>query len=566
MVTLAPGSRIISGTGAFLQAKLIAAVLLLSGAAYAQDINPPKLSHTVVEWDAARAALGAIEGSYRATAPADKAPAADVLAQLNRTTGKIFPNIAASPVPVLLPFNIDGFLGRRDGEPAGFLTEFGRPKFFLAGPAGYDAAFSLTLPPGSHSAKPRDVHIQISGFGFLYELEERMGGEEKPPVGLQAEFPGLRRLYFESHMRYLFTRHGVLYDVSVECFDAPSSKRLSCTDAHDVVARFLKALNIAGGTPQGAPSKPPGTAARPRKQSPGFSYYPPGQLISGTGARQRDGDPDYTVYAPIRFPLADAPAQIYSQIFINLGDCTAMLGDSQTLRRHGAPFRCAPGKLASSADMPNGGQNTYPWRDNFCESRAYSVGQCPSGRGHQGQDLVPLGCALSSRDSDECDRSHHRVVAAHDGVVWRTPKQEGLTIIANAEGRHVRFRYQHMNPHAVDASGFFSGRAVREGEIIGKVSNFSGRKAGTSYHLHFDMQVPTKDGWVLVNPYMTLVSAYERVIGGRGVEIKEAPAAASNADIGDTAGIPPEYKAPRKDVRKTTGKTRSAARPKRHGK
>ena len=31
--------------------------------------------------------------------------------------------------------------------------------------------------------------------------------------------------------------------------------------------------------------------------------------------------------------------------------------------------------------------------------------------------------------------------------------------------------------------------------------------------------VPTEFGWVFVNPYMTLVAAYERQIGGRGSEI-----------------------------------------------
>src|SRR5262249_62355129 len=33
--------------------------------------------------------------------------------------------------------------------------------------------------------------------------------------------------------------------------------------------------------------------------------------------------------------------------------------------------------------------------------------------------------------------------------------------------------------------------------------------------------VPTKYGWVFVNPYMTLVAAYERLIRGRGQEIRE---------------------------------------------
>ena len=79
-----------------------------------------------------------------------------------------------------------------------------------------------------------------------------------------------------------------------------------------------------------------------------------------------------------------------------------------------------------------------------------------------------------------------------------------------------------------------SGRAVHEGEVIGKVGNFLRRERATTYHLHFDMQVPTRYGWVFVNPYMTLVAAYERLIRGRGQEIKEP-------DIRDdvpTASIP----------------------------
>jgi hypothetical protein len=34
------------------------------------------------------------------------------------------------------------------------------------------------------------------------------------------------------------------------------------------------------------------------------------------------------------------------------------------------------------------------------------------------------------------------------------------------------------------------------------------------------MQVFTRNGWVWVNPYATLVASYERLIGGRGREIK----------------------------------------------
>src|SRR5262249_51828202 len=75
----------------------------------------------------------------------------------------------------------------------------------------------------------------------------------------------------------------------------------------------------------------------------------------------------------------------------------------------------------------------------------------------------------------------------------------------------VRFRYLHMLPRQFNADGMVSGRLVHEGEVIGKVGNFFRRERATTYHLHFDMQVPTKYGWVLVNPYMTLVAGYERL-------------------------------------------------------
>ena len=38
------------------------------------------------------------------------------------------------------------------------------------------------------------------------------------------------------------------------------------------------------------------------------------------------------------------------------------------------------------------------------------------------------------------------------------------------------------------------------------------------------MQVFTRDGWLWVNPYITLISAYERLIRGRGREIGPEPA------------------------------------------
>jgi len=104
-------------------------------------------------------------------------------------------------------------------------------------------------------------------------------------------------------------------------------------------------------------------------------------------------------------------------------------------------------------------------------------------------------------------------------VVIRAPKQQAATLQINTRNEHVRFRYMHMNPAALDASGMLNGRSVDEGEKIGVVSNYLDHPNGTSLHLHFDVQVFTRDGWIWVNPYATLISAYERLIRGRGREI-----------------------------------------------
>jgi len=71
----------------------------------------------------------------------------------------------------------------------------------------------------------------------------------------------------------------------------------------------------------------------------------------------------------------------------------------------------------------------------------------------------------------------------------------------------------------MNADGLLNGRMVTEGEKIGVVSNYLDHPAGTSMHLHFDVQVFTRDGWIWVSPYVTLVSAYEHLIRARGREV-----------------------------------------------
>jgi hypothetical protein len=296
----------------------------------------------------------------------------------------------------------------------------------------------------------------------------------------------------------------VPYVVSIQCLDSvPRAKRLACSEAYPVAERFLKALRIAGGQP----SRPrldiiAAIAERPIAPSPDFTYLPPGDIIPGSGYRKQSGRVDFTAYSQIRFPLEKAPAFVNSQSFRN--------------RKPGAK------SLDALADENSG----YPWRDNFCEARSFGVGQCTSGFGHQGQDVRPA-CSLRSEGAARCDPRQQAVVAVREGVLIRSPKQQAATLQINTRNEHMRFRYMHMNPADMDSDGVLSGRRVDEGEKIGVVSNYLDHPNGTTRHLHFDVQVFTRDGWLWVNPYVTLISAYERLIRGRGREIgPESPAMA----------------------------------------
>ncbi len=153
-----------------------------------------------------------------------------------------------------------------------------------------------------------------------------------------------------------------------------------------------------------------------------------------------------------------------------------------------------------------------------------------------------MACPAGSENEEACNPRRQPIVAVRDGVVIRSPKQQAATLQINTRTEHIRFRYMHMSPSAMDADGVLNGRRVAEGEHIGMVSNYLDRPNGTSYHLHFDVQVFTRDGWLWVNPYTTLIAAYERLIRGRGREIGTEPVTAAVAHAQPTD-------VPRRDVR-----------------
>jgi len=497
---------------------LAAFALLLAGTANltADEFKTPAISAVRVEWRAVLDQLRSEIGTQPSVAsdftflgrrrlPAFDPRSTPALVQLNAVTSQIFAGIGRSPVPVLLPFDTAAFLDARlNGAPASlsvsrYQADFRPADLFDSGPAGYDATFSLE--PGAGDGMPqrtfaRSVEVQITGSILTYDINDPLGGKGEPVKALSAQFPDLRRFIREGYVRYAFTRFGVPYVVSIQCLDStPLSRRLACREAYPVAERFLKALRIAGGLPSRPRMDiPAGIAERPAGRSSEFTYRAAGDIIASSGYRKQGGHADFNTYSQIRFPLEKAPVFIHSQSFRN--------------RR--------------SSDKPldelAGGNTSYPWQDNFCEARSFGVGQCPGGFGHQGQDLRAAPCLAGSEGPDRCDPRQQAIVAVRDGVLIRSLKQQAATLQINTRNEHIRFRYMHMNPAAMDADGVLNGRSVDEGEKIGVVSNYLDHPNGTSRHLHFDVQVFTRDGWLWVNPYVTLISAYERLIRGRGRE------------------------------------------------
>jgi hypothetical protein len=504
-------------------AVLASLALLLGGhAAAGQEMTAPHVRFATVDW-------------VQAAADAGGTDTAATLRPLNAAAGIRFPGIAGSSVPVLLPLDVAGLRREAAANPAPALPPeaadrfmragFAATRFFQAGPAGYDAVFAIRAADVKELSDidyAEPVYVLLSGFRFTYAL----GGTPLPEATrvkeLEARFPGIRRVMHEYYLRTTFQRYGVTYVAAIFCRDVrPRRKVLSCNQAARIADRFLDALRLAGGTPEQAAPSLPAVPPRPDKVDAAFTYYPPGSLIPRTGLKPDiGGDADTAVYARLRFPLKDAPAFANSQSFNNWGDCDFTGRAPRRVRAKGAPYECKVNGRPLVFDEGGGGNYQYPWRDNFCEHRHFPVGQCPGGEGHQGQDIRPSFCKKFNDGADRCEAYQQEVVAAHDGMVLRARKQEAMFLFVNSPTVHVRLRYIHMNPKQLDADGMLSGRRLAEGETIGKVGNYNDYEHGTTYHLHFDMQVPTELGYVFVNPYMSLVCAYERLIGARGTEIR----------------------------------------------
>jgi murein DD-endopeptidase MepM/ murein hydrolase activator NlpD len=202
-----------------------------------------------------------------------------------------------------------------------------------------------------------------------------------------------------------------------------------------------------------------------------FSFHPPGDLPANTGT----GNADLTVYAPnMRFPIEEAPAYANSQVY-----------------GHGGVF--GPG--GRECDMPN---FSYPWRDTFCEKRSNPqvARACPQiSPVHQGVDIR----------AKTCERNKHWAVAVEDGIVVSIGSYS-LYLVGSETG--IKYTYLHMEPSSLQVA---THNFVKKGQRLGRVSNVMPPDRTTT-HLHFEIQLPSSNGFNFASPYMSLVMAYQRLL------------------------------------------------------
>jgi len=145
---------------------LVFASPAMAQSAAPDEMKAPRLSAADVDWSAVRTALAEID-PLKSGSDAGGAAAPDALTRLNSAIAKVFPKIAASPVPVLLPFDTAAYLhdealgaGSDDGK---YLLGLSSATLFFPGPSGYDAVLALRPQdaPDLNLTFGRPVNVQI---------------------------------------------------------------------------------------------------------------------------------------------------------------------------------------------------------------------------------------------------------------------------------------------------------------------------------------------------------------------------------------------------------------------
>ena len=204
---------------------------------------------------------------------------------------------------------------------------------------------------------------------------------------------------------------------------------------------------------------------------PVFKFEPAGHLVRGSGR----GRVETRNYAEgIRFPLEAAPAYSNSQVWGRGG---------------------VNGGAGSQCDAAN---YSYPWHDNYCETRSWVVSLCPAGQGHQGQDIRPATCR----------KDIHWAVAADDG---RVDAIGTYSLFLRSPDGNTRYDYLHMSGIAVKV-----GDRVKRGTRLGLVRT-SSRRACPRPSTCISISDRTSRNWdgPMCHRRGALVDSYQRLLAGK---------------------------------------------------
>ena len=270
-------------------------------------MKPPRLSFAPVDWPAAIATLAnadalppaAMSAKSRLAGPSRAVPPA--LAQLNGVMSQQFAGLATSPVPVLLPFDVDALLrdqaaGAGLGRRRPLYVRLPRRPLLLSGSGRLRRR--LRDP---HERRPRTGRHQVrrpdrgADFRLGAALRARRADRNRRPAGdrprggVSRHPPDDPRAPSALHLR-AFRRALCRVDRSAS---TPACRATSCRPAGPPIRlRSVSCVRCAWSAERRGRLRAAQIRCRsngPTQVSRTFGYYGPGQLVSGTGFRGQGG-------------------------------------------------------------------------------------------------------------------------------------------------------------------------------------------------------------------------------------------------------------------------------------
>ena len=405
--------------------------------------------------------------------------------------------IEASAVPVLLPFDVEAYR-KAESRPSGdkfVLGDFTATEFFHGGPGRFRRGV-LAQPPEvpefSDIAIRGPMYILFSGFRFTYALQgpplpqtppsrsSRRSSRRPPDLARVRAAHDLRALRRDLCGRDLLPRR------------RGTERILSCPQAARIADRFVRALHLPAATRMLSRSRRHRSSVR-NASTPDFAFLPPGSLIPGTGRKpDLGGQSDRTVYAKLRFPLPRRPPSP-----IRNPSTTGATAISPAARPHGSQQGRAlrmQAERVSAGVQRSGGREIINTRGAIISASiaAFRSGSVPAARDIRARTSARASASRLNEGADRCLANQQDAVAAGDGMILRPRTAGGVAPVHQFDERACPAA---LSAH--EAAGAGRARdddrpARRRGEVLGQIGNYDEHERGTTYHLHFDMQVPTR--------------------------------------------------------------------------